>query len=280
MTVNVRALPETFRALTPPVVASMALAVAGLVIERALIPQRLLQVSNEVIGSYLQTLGTVYAVLLAFVVFVVWNQFNTARGYVEEEANELLDLSRTARGFSGDLAPRLHRHIRRYVDAVLGPEWTAMEADCDPRPHEASAILDDLWAELHRVELTSACESAMYSEILGRLNDLSDARAERIASSRLRIPLALWVLLQFGAVITVASMYLFTVERFATHCLITAALAGVISHVLYVIRDLDNCFSGAWRVPRAPFEDVRAYLARCHGCDAPSKASDAAPDVR
>ncbi len=264
MAVNFRALPSTLRALSPPVLVAMALSVGGLVVERAVIPHRAIQVSNEVIGSYLQTLGTIYAVLLAFVVFVVWNQFNTTRGFVEEEANELLDLSRTARGFSGDLPARVHKHIQRYVDAVLGPEWTAMEADCDPRPFEGAAILDELWGELHRVDLKGPCEEAMYSEVLGRLNDLSDARAERIAASRMRVPLALWVLLQFGAVINVASMYLFSVERFSTHCLITAALAGVISHVLYVIRDLDNCFSGAWRVPRAPFEDVRAYLARCH----------------
>ncbi len=111
MAVNFRALPSTLRALSPPVLVAMALSVGGLVVERAVIPHRAIQVSNEVIGSYLQTLGTIYAVLLAFVVFVVWNQFNTTRGFVEEEANELLDLSRTARGFSGDLPARVHKHI-------------------------------------------------------------------------------------------------------------------------------------------------------------------------
>lgn len=270
---NVRALPATLRALAPAVLTSMTVAVLGLYAERELVTHDPRWITNEVVGGYLQTLGTIYAVLLAFVVFVVWNQFNTTRGFVEEEANELMDLSRTARGFGGDLPTRMHRHIERYVAAVLDGEWKAMASDCDPHPHDGAAILDDLWRELHRVELTSRCEEAMYSEVLGRLNDLSDARAERIAASRLRIPLALWVLLQFGAVITVASMYLFTVESFRAHCLITASLAGVISHVLYVIRDLDNCFSGAWRVPKAPFEEVRDYLARCH-CDAPSKTAN------
>jgi hypothetical protein len=33
----------------------------------------------------LQALGSVYAVLLAFVVFVVWQQFNDARSFVEKE---------------------------------------------------------------------------------------------------------------------------------------------------------------------------------------------------
>ena len=42
-------------------------------------------------GNYLQTVGTIYAVLLAFVVFVVWQQHNDTRSAVESEANELSD---------------------------------------------------------------------------------------------------------------------------------------------------------------------------------------------
>ena len=41
----------------------------------------------------------------------------------------------------------------------------------------------------------------------------------------------------------------------------TAALAGAISHVLYVIEDLDGCFDGHWQVPRTPFERVSRQMA-------------------
>lgn len=260
MTVNPRALASTLRTLAPMVLASMAASVLGLVVERSVVPPGFFHSSNEVVGSYLQTLGTVYAVLLAFVVFVVWTQFNETRQYVEEEANELLDLVRTAKGFSDPVASELHRQALLYVDAVLGPEWTAMETDTEPNLTAGADMLESLWSVLRHLDLASECERAVYSEVLGRFNDLSDARARRIASSRLRIPLALWVLLQFGAVVTVGSMYLFHVQDLLLLAVITALLAGALSHVLYVIRDLDNCFSGAWRVPRAPFEHVRSYV--------------------
>ncbi len=257
-----RALTATFRMIAPSVLASMGLAVCGLWLERVVVPRDLFPPNNEVVGSYLQTVGTVYAVLLAFVVFVVWSQFNETRQFVEQEANELLDLSRTARGFNADATTQIHRHAARYVEAVLGPEWTAMETDTHAGLAPADEILDELWSVLHAMELPTECERAVYAEVLGRLNDLSDARARRVAASRLRIPLALWMLLQFGAVIVVASVYLFD-ARLATLTAITAALSGALSHVLYVVRDLDNCFAGAWRVPRTPFEDVRHYLERC-----------------
>jgi hypothetical protein len=56
-------------------------------------------------------------------------------------------------------------------------------------------------------------------------------------------------------------MYLFAVESFALHASMTAALAGAISHVLYVIDDLDDVFAGDWQVPRTSFERLRRYLA-------------------
>lgn len=261
MPLTPHAVRTTLRLLALPVFLSMGLAVCGLLLERAIVPPRFFAKDNETVGSYLQTLGTIYAVLLAFVVFVVWSQFNETRQHVEHEADELLDLARTARGFKPSIATAVHRHCLRYADAVLGPEWAAMESDASANLAAGAEILDDLWATLRVIDLDTECEKAIYAEVLLRLNDLSDARARRVAASRLRIPLALWMLLQFGAVVTVGSLCLFDTPL-SLLTVLTAALAGAISHVLYVIRDLDNCFAGAWSVPKTPFLDVREYVRR------------------
>jgi hypothetical protein len=63
-------------------------------------------------------------------------------------------------------------------------------------------------------------------------------------------------------------MYLFAVSSFAVHAIMTGALAGAISHVLYVIADLDDAFAGDWQVPREPFERVRAHMERVSGIPA------------
>ena len=70
-------------ALCLTVTANMAVAVAGLLAVRTVVPHAYFQPSNDVGGGYLQTVGTIYAVLLAFVVFVVWTQSNDARRLVE-----------------------------------------------------------------------------------------------------------------------------------------------------------------------------------------------------
>src|SRR5262249_14896873 len=117
---------KTIAALLKVVVPSIGLAELGLLPVRALVPPSLLQATNDVAGNYLQTLGTIYAVLLAFVVFVVWTQFNDARQYVEREANELLDLFRVAGALPASCQGRVRAVLTEYVEAVLAREWPAM----------------------------------------------------------------------------------------------------------------------------------------------------------
>jgi len=247
--------------MLPSIGATVLLALVGLFAVRRLVPAEVLREANDVTGNYLQTLGTIYAVLLAFVVFVVWQQFNDTREHVEREANELLDLVRVAKGLPDVVHAPLIERARAYVETVLGREWDAMARYDDAGLEEGAQLLDGMWDALVAYEPVSQCHSALHDVALARFNDLSDARSYRLTSSRLRIPLALRLLLYWGAAIVIGSMYLFAVPSFTLHACMTAALGGAISHVLYVINDLDDCFGGDFQIPRTSFERLRRYLA-------------------
>jgi hypothetical protein len=240
---------------------AILLASAGLLVVRRCVPMAVLRDSADAAGNYLQTLGTIYAVLLAFVVFVVWQQFNDARLHVESEANELLDFARAAKGLPVEVRTPLLEQAETYVHHVLGAEWTAMAEGDDGGLEEGGKLLDRMWDRLVEYEPRSECHKSLFEEALARFNALSDRRSNRLSSSRLRIPTALRLLMYGGAAMTVGSMYLLAVERVAVHVLMTSALAGAIAHLLYIIRDLDDCFHGDWQVPSRPFERVREYLA-------------------
>src|SRR5262245_46338589 len=109
-------MAPTLRALARPVGGGMSLSVALLSLARWLIPADVLAQSNDVVGNYLQTVGSIYAVLLAFVVFVVWTQFNQARDNVERESNELLDFYRQTRGLPEPVRGLLQAAARRYAE--------------------------------------------------------------------------------------------------------------------------------------------------------------------
>jgi hypothetical protein len=258
--VPVRRRLHTIAAVAPAVLVTTALAIAGLCLTRRFVPIEALRESNDVVGNYLQTVGTVYAVLLAFVVYVVWGQFNDARLVVEREANEIIDLFRTAKGFPKASRRHLQDHLRRYTDAVVAEEWQAMATGDEACIERTSRILDGAWDGLKSFEPDSECHSSLYDEALSRFNDLSDLRTERLVSARQRIPFAMRLLMYMGAVILIGSMWLFAVRSFTIHALITGAMAGALSHVLYIIGDLDDCFAGDWQVSKAAFERARHYM--------------------
>ena len=262
MQTALRAYFGTLRSTLSWIAPAIAGSLIGLVLVRRLVPPAALASSADAAGNYLQALGTIYAVLLAFVVFVVWQQFNDARAHVEREANELLDLSRTARGLSSEVRQPLLAQADSYVALVIGREWDAMAARDEAAFEEGGRVLDRIWELLVAYEPCSECHKSLYGEALARFNDLSDTRTIRVSASQLRIPLSLRMLLYSGAIMTVSSMYLLAVPSATVHALMTGAMAGAISHLLYIIGDLDDAFAGDWQIGREPFLRVRRYLSR------------------
>ena len=223
---------------------------------RRLVPLAVLASNHEVAGNYLQVLGTLYAVLLAFVVFVVWTQYNDATTAVEREANEIADLHRTVSGLTTAARDRMRAELQTYVKVVADEEWGAMAHGGSSE--RAADTLERIWRELTAIEPRPGREEALFAEALARFNDLSDTRMHRLVAGRLQLPPTLWLLLLTGALLTAGSMLLFGPASFAAHSLMTAAITGLISFVLYVVADLDNPFWGDWRVSAEPIEHALA----------------------
>jgi hypothetical protein len=235
---------NTFGRLILSLTAGMLFSLLGLMVMRSLASLAWLRANNEVAGNYLQTLGTIYAVLLAFVVFVVWEQHNETRCAVEAEANELSDLHRIIQALPETKCVRDKIHLYRRV--VIEEEWTEMaRGRCS---QEAVKALEEIWQSLLEVEPQGKREEVLYGEALARFNDLSDARSHRLYYSLLRLPPSLWVLLFTNGGLVVGSMWIFGLESFWAHALMTVALSGSIAFILFLVADLDNPFWGSWRV--------------------------------
>jgi len=260
---------KTILGLLPIVLGASVVAVALLFVVRAAVTPAELAGSSDAVGNYLQTLGGIYAVLLAFVVYVVWGQFNDARTYVEREATALVDLHRTASGLPKPTRAEIQDALRLYVDQVLELEWPAMAKGDEDTLERVGSHLDHVWIAIHGCRPQSECQHAVYSEVLSRYNDLSDMRTSRLSTSRARIPFMMKALLYLGGVIVVGSIYLMAVDKLWIHATITAALAAAVAHILFLIGDLDNAFAGYLQVSKAAFERTRRTFDRAiHQVDA------------
>jgi hypothetical protein len=256
-----QAVLPTLQSLSLRLLATIGASLLGLIVVRALVPPEALRDCNDSVGNYLQTVATIFSVLQAFVVFVVWTQFNEARLQVEREANEIVDLARTTEALPEPLASQLQAHLGHYADAVLEQEWKAMASSGMSVEDAGGVILERAFAELRAFEPATQRDAALFSEALSRFNELYNVRTARVTSACSRVPMGLMLLLYSGGVVIIGSMYLLTVSSFGIHALITSAVAGAISHILYVVHDLDNCFSGDWQVQRSAFERARHRIA-------------------
>jgi Protein of unknown function (DUF4239) len=233
---------------------SLLLTHLGLRLVRRLVPLTVLQSHHEVAGFIIGVLGAIYAVLLAFVVVIMWDQYGDARAHVEREANQLSDLSHLAQGFSEPARGQLISMMQAYAQSAMDDEWPAM-ADGHDSPRTQTA-LDDLWRAYLSIEPQTNRENALYQESVSHLNEMSASRRSRLYASRDDLPAVIQILLWGGGAITIAFTYFFGVRSVRSQALMTAALAGIVSFILFLILALDNPFHGYVRASPEPLRQV------------------------
>jgi Protein of unknown function (DUF4239) len=219
------------------VLVPILVAVAGLLLVQRLVPSRIRQEHNDVAGFIYAVVGIAYAVLLAFVVIVVWEQYEEARDTVETEANELAGVYFLADRFSEPDRERVQGLVRSYARTVVEEEWPLMEEG--KTSERASTLLRDLRFSLGNVDASTNRGLVLYDQGLTRLHGVSDARRLRLLEVTQGLPGILWVALLGGGVVTVCFTYLFGLENNWAHALMIAALTLVICGILFTIGTLN-----------------------------------------
>ena len=245
----------------------VALSVFGLaLVRRAVAPERL-RAHHDVAGFLLAIVGVIYAVLLAFVVIVVWEEFEESKVFTEQEANALIDIYRMAPGFSPAAALELRRNVRAYAQSVVDEEWPAMSrGESDDRTARA---LDHLWMHFTRMQPHGARETSLYDQSLARLVEVSDNRRLRLLASHSGVPGPMWVVLIFGGVATILFTYFFGLESFRVQAGMTALLAATVGLVLFIISALNYPFSGDLRIPPEAMQSVLERFESIQAHEAP-----------
>jgi Protein of unknown function (DUF4239) len=236
------------------VTSSIVVAVAGVCIIRCRVHYSILKEDHEVAGFLYSMVGVIYAVLLAFITIVVWEQYRDAQNYVQQEAVRVSNLLRDAQVFPDPVRKKLRGKLLAYGRAVVSDEWNTM-AKRQPSPL-ASKAYEDIWETIYEIQPETERERAFYRESITRLNELSGIRRSRLLSSQSRIPSLLWVLLAGGAAISIAYTYMFGMKNRWVHVLTAGSLAGLIGFVLFLILALSSPFSGSLLISPDPLESV------------------------
>lgn len=236
-----------------------ATAVIGLLLVRRRINHGALVRHNNVASAVFSVVGTLFTVLLAFVVVVVWQSEDKAVERTALEAGILGDLMRDAGLFPDPGRTALRNELREYGQAVINEEWPAM-ASGESSPHVWD-VLNRLFESFSRLKPAAPWEVNIHSEMLTRLNELSDHHRLRLLSANSKVPPLLWAVLSAGTLITLGFSYFLGVEGDRAHALMTGSLAAMIAMTMYLVFAMDRPFAGALRVKPDAFRIVMEHIA-------------------
>src|SRR5215208_6172732 len=121
---------------------------------------------------------------------------------------------------------------------------------------KAWAILDEIRNEIQTMKPTTEAQQVLYEQGLQQVNDLADARGERLLDAEVGVPAILWGVLIVGGVEVVGFTYLFGLESTTVHVLMVASLTLIIALVLFTVAALDYPFKGDVRIGPDAFEQV------------------------
>jgi amino acid transporter len=185
-------------------------------------------------------LGTSFAVLLAFVIFVAFESYGNAKGKAGQEAVSVVELYYTAQLFPSPARAELTAQMVCYGRSVIDDEWPAMR-------HQRQSRLVDGWltkldATVERERLAEQQDPTAFEHWLDQSASRREGRRGRLAEASPFVPRPLWFALLIGAVLLVVFMCFFAdrSEAFFVQAMMIGSITTVVVTGLLVIRFLDR----------------------------------------
>jgi hypothetical protein len=216
----------------------------------------------------LSVIGTMFAVMLAFVILFSLQSYQRAREGASIEAVAVTELNAVATVFPSPTSDRLHGGLVCYARAVINDEWPAMH---DGHSSElVESWVDRLHDEFAATAPHEARQEAAYNQWFDEIAQRRDGRRERLAEAAPFLPLPLWFALGIGAMFTLGYMVAQAdrKEGLLIQALPIAFVSGLVAAGLLVVVFLDNPYAGG-NGSIKPTEMSRTLERIDHGVQAP-----------
>jgi len=239
-------------------IATTAIVLAGLCLIRKKYPADILKENHEVAAIIFNAFGVLYAVVVAFVVFVTWSGYDEATKNLQLEASQVIDLFGSAKAFPDPASKVIRDGLIAYTNSVHNDELPRM-AGGDIGVY-SSGSLRDLINVFDSMEDKALPNRELYLESLRRLNNLAEYRRLRIFAGNDVVPPMMWMVMFVGGLIMVLYTYFFGARNIRAQYIMTSALTIMISQILFVVYVLDHPFTGTGRVSSRPFDEAMELM--------------------
>ena len=205
---------------------------------------------NDVAGFIYAVVGIMYAILLAYVTIIVWEQFDTVNSVVELEATNAYNIYHVVDQFPDPYRSDVQALDKQYLETTINEEWPLLSSG------KTSPQADQLGSAVAQPPVASTAQQVLLDHLMTQYESLITQRHLRLFEAGVGVHPMLWVLLVCGAIVTIGFTYFFGIENAWAHAAMVAALTFVIAGTLFVVVQVNHPFAGAVRVPAEAMEQV------------------------
>lgn len=158
---------------------------------------------EQVTGPFLNVLGVLFGLTLAFLANDTWTAHDRARSAVLREVDAIRRLDILTEAVPAAAQPALRQAVRDYVRAAV-EEWPAL-ARCDFSP-TASVAADGLLRRFSGLATGIGCQPPLLQAMLGAVTEVRENRDIRIGLSRTHVNPLKWLGMAFLGFLTIVSI--------------------------------------------------------------------------
>ena len=228
------------------VVFFIVIALAGQMIVNRLIKREVLELHHSAGEAMMGVVGTLFSVLLGFMVASAMDKYHDALIRGEEEASNVASVFRIARGMSDVDRPRLRQLCREYVDDVINNEWPQMERGI--KINHGWVPYQKLWEATVAVVPENDRQSNLQQGLIDSMKSLGENRRARILVAQKTMPPALWGVVALGALITLALSFIFASQFPKVQAFMTTLVATALALNVWLLAAYSHPYSGELKI--------------------------------
>lgn len=216
---------------------------------------KILRSHNEVTGFLFLAIASFYALLLSFVVFVVWDQLNEARSNVSREGSSAMSLYRDIKFYPDTIESKeLMAVYLDFVFNVVDEEFPNMDSMKPSRKTPES--FNRVFYKMEHLNPKNPFQVQLVAEMFNHLNELAVYRGLRTSTTETEIPSPMWMPIILGAIITIICAMLLDIEHTRMHVTLSVLLGVFIGMLLFIIILLDHPYTGRLAIKPDSYKEI------------------------